>query len=119
MWSYHPDLLAKPVPRYTSYPTALEFADDVGADDQARALDAVESATPVSLYVHIPFCESICWYCGCNTGAAGRKQRRDDYLTAFRAEIALYAKRRGGRGRRRPIALRRGRPHTIAPVELL
>src|SRR3546814_4369506 len=51
MWSYHPDLLAKPVPRYTSYPTAMEFADDVGADDQARALDAVESATPVSLDV--------------------------------------------------------------------
>src|SRR3546814_11312185 len=82
MWSYHPDLLAKQVPRYTSYPTAMEFAEDVGADDYARALDAVDSATPVSLYVHIPFCENICWYCGCNTGAAGRKQRLDDDLTA-------------------------------------
>ncbi|MGQ2929334.1 MAG: coproporphyrinogen III oxidase, partial [Sphingopyxis sp.] len=49
MWSYHPDLLAKPVPRYTSYPTAMEFAEDVGANDYARALDAVEPATPVSL----------------------------------------------------------------------
>src|SRR3546814_11117045 len=99
MWSYHPDLLAKQVPRYTSYPTAMEFAEDVGADDYARALDAVDSATPVSLYVHIPFCENICWYCGCNTGAAGRKQRLDDYLTALRSEIALVAKRIGGRGR--------------------
>ncbi|MBB5704871.1 oxygen-independent coproporphyrinogen III oxidase [Sphingopyxis panaciterrulae] len=119
MWSYHPDLLAKPVPRYTSYPTAMEFADDVGADDQARALDAVESATPVSLYVHIPFCESICWYCGCNTGAAGRKQRLDDYLTALRAEIALVAKRLGGRGRIRRIAFGGGSPNAIAPVELV
>src|SRR3546814_5831522 len=119
MWSYHPDLLAKPVPRYTSYPTAMEFADDVGADDQARALDAVESATPVSLYVHIPFCESICWYCGCNTGAAGRKQRLDDYLTALRAEIALVAKRLGGRGRMRRIAFGGGSPNAIAPVELV
>src|SRR3546814_19592436 len=119
MWSYHPDLLAKPVPRYTSYPTAMEFADDVGADDQARALDAVESATPVSLYVHIPFCESICWYCGCNTGAAGRKQRLDDYLTALRAEIALVAKRLGGRGRLHRIALGGGSPNATAPVDLV
>src|SRR3546814_15515123 len=118
MWSYHPDLLAKQVPRYTSYPTAMEFAEDVGADDYARALDAVDSATPVSLYVHIPFCENICWYCGCNTGAAGRKQRLDDYLTALRSEIALVAKRIGGRGRIRRLASGGGSPHACAPAEL-
>ncbi|ODU24566.1 oxygen-independent coproporphyrinogen III oxidase [Sphingopyxis sp. SCN 67-31] len=119
MWSYHPDLLARPVPRYTSYPTAMEFAEDVGADDYAQALDAVEPATPISLYVHIPFCESICWYCGCNTGAAGRKQRLDDYLTALRAEVAIVAKRLGGRGRIRRIAFGGGSPNAIAPVELV
>jgi len=119
MWSYHPDLLAKPVPRYTSYPTAMEFTEDVGADDQVRALDVVESATPVSLYVHIPFCESICWYCGCNTGAAGRKQRQGDYLMALRSEIALVARRLGGRGRIRRIAFGGGSPNAIAPVELV
>jgi oxygen-independent coproporphyrinogen-3 oxidase len=119
MWSYHPDLLAKPVPRYTSYPTAMEFTDDVGADDYARALDAIEAATPISLYVHIPFCEQICWYCGCNTGAAGRKQRLADYLVALRAEIALVAKRLGGRGRVQRIAFGGGSPNAIAPVELV
>ncbi len=119
MWSYHPDLLAKPVPRYTSYPTAMEFTDAVGADDYALALDRVEAATPVSLYVHIPFCEQICWYCGCNTGAAGRTQRLADYLTALRAEIALVAKRLGGRGRVRRIAFGGGSPNAIAPVELV
>ncbi|MDR7060591.1 MULTISPECIES: oxygen-independent coproporphyrinogen III oxidase [unclassified Sphingopyxis] len=119
MWSYHPDLLAKPVPRYTSYPTAMEFTDAVGADDYARALDAIEAATPVSLYVHIPFCEQICWYCGCNTGAAGRKQRLADYLVALRAEIALVAKRLGGRGRVQRIAFGGGSPNAIAPVELV
>lgn len=119
MWTYHPDLLARPVPRYTSYPTAMEFAHDVGADDYARALDAIESATPISLYVHIPFCEQICWYCGCNTGAAGRKQRLADYLTALRAEIALVAKRLGGRGRIRQIAFGGGSPNAIAPVEFV
>lgn len=119
MWTYHPDLLAKPIPRYTSYPTAMEFEDVVGAADYGRALDAVEAATPVSLYVHIPFCESICWYCGCNTGAAGRKQRLADYLTALRAEIAMVAKRLGGRGRIRRIAFGGGSPNAIAPVEFV
>lgn len=119
MWSYHPDLLAKPVPRYTSYPTAMEFTDAVGTDDYARALDAIEAATPISLYVHIPFCEQICWYCGCNTGAAGRKQRLADYLVALRAEIALVAKRLGGRGRVQRIAFGGGSPNAIAPVELV
>ncbi len=119
MWSYHPDLLAKPVPRYTSYPTAMEFTEAVGAGDYARALDAIEAATPISLYVHIPFCEQICWYCGCNTGAAGRKQRLADYLVALRAEIALVAKRLGGRGRVQRIAFGGGSPNAIAPVELV
>lgn len=119
MWSYYPDLLAKPVPRYTSYPTAMEFTDAVGPDDYARALEAIEAATPISLYVHIPFCEQICWYCGCNTGAAGRKQRLTDYLFALRAEIALVAKRLGGRGRVQRIAFGGGSPNAIAPVELV
>lgn len=119
MWSYYPDLLAKPVPRYTSYPTAMEFTGDVGVEDYARALDALESATPASLYVHIPFCEQICWYCGCNTGAAGRKQRLSDYLTALRAEVALVAKRLGGRARVGRIAFGGGSPNAIAPVDFV
>ena len=119
MWTYHPDLLARPVPRYTSYPTAMEFAEDVGADYYARALDGIESATPISLYAHIPFCEQICWYCGCNTGAAGRKQRLTDYLVALGSEIAIVAKRLGGRGRVGRIAFGGGSPNAIAPVEFV
>lgn len=119
MWSYHPDLLTRPVPRYTSYPTAMEFSDDIGADAYGQALDAVEAATPLSLYVHIPFCEQICWYCGCNTGAAGRKHRLADYLAALQSEIALVTKRLGGRGRVQRIAFGGGSPNAIAPVELV
>jgi len=119
MWTYHPDLLARPVPRYTSYPTAMEFAEDVGAEDYARVLDGIESATPISLYAHIPFCEQICWYCGCNTGAAGRKQRLTDYLAALGSEIAMVAKRLGGRGRVGRIAFGGGSPNAIAPVEFV
>ncbi|MBT3911190.1 MAG: coproporphyrinogen III oxidase, partial [Rhodospirillaceae bacterium] len=55
------------VPRYTSYPTAVQFTDDVGPDQHTRWLGEVGREEPVSLYVHVPFCEVLCWYCGCNT----------------------------------------------------
>lgn len=119
MWPYYPDLLARPVPRYTSYPTAMEFTEEVGARDYARALDGIESAAPVSLYVHIPFCEQICWYCGCNTGAAGRRQRLTDYLAALRAEIAMVARRLGGRARVQRVAFGGGSPNAISPVDFV
>lgn len=119
MWTYHPDLLARPVPRYTSYPTAADFVDEVGPDHYSRALDALESATPLSLYIHIPYCEQICWYCGCNTGAANRKHRLTDYLTALRAEIGMVAKRLGGRGRVQHIAFGGGSPNAIAPIDFV
>ncbi|WP_373486870.1 oxygen-independent coproporphyrinogen III oxidase [Blastomonas sp.] len=119
MWTYHPDLLARPVPRYTSYPTAVDFTERVGAADYARALDGIASATSLSLYVHIPYCEQICWYCGCNTGAANRKQRLTDYLTALRSEIAAVARRLGGRGRVQHIAFGGGSPNAIGPVEFV
>ena len=72
MWPYYPDLLARPVPRYTSFPTAAEFTDAVGAADQEAALAGTSG--DVSLYVHIPFCQDICWYCGCNTRAVNRHE---------------------------------------------
>lgn len=116
MWPYFPDLLARPVPRYTSYPPATHFTDAVGADDQAKALNGVASGTPVSLYAHIPYCQSICWYCGCNTGAAGRTQRLHAYLEALEAEMALVAKMLGGRGKLQRIAFGGGSPNAIEPI---
>jgi oxygen-independent coproporphyrinogen-3 oxidase len=60
MWNYHPDLLARAVPRYTSYPTAAEFGETVGPADMAGALDRVGEDEPVLLYLHIPYCQEIC-----------------------------------------------------------
>ncbi|NWN13510.1 coproporphyrinogen III oxidase, partial [Escherichia coli] len=65
MWTYHPELLATPVPRYTSFPTAAEFGDDVGPADMEHALARVHEDELVSLYLHVPYCREICWYCGC------------------------------------------------------
>jgi len=116
MWPYFPDLLARPVPRYTSYPPATLFTEEVGAEAQARALNSVVSGTPISLYAHIPYCQSICWYCGCNTGAAGRTQRLHAYLEALEAEMGLVAKLLGGRGRLQRIAFGGGSPNAIEPI---
>ena len=114
-WTYFPELLAKPVPRYTSYPTAAEFHDGVGADDMAEALDSVGPDDAVSLYLHIPYCREICWYCGCNTGAANRAKRLESYLDRLEDELALVAARLGGRGRIGRIAFGGGSPNAIDP----
>jgi oxygen-independent coproporphyrinogen-3 oxidase len=115
-WPYHPDLLARPVPRYTSFPTAAEFAP-LPADRQGEALDTVQG--DISLYIHIPYCEKICWYCGCNTGAANRGARLTAYLEALTHEIALVGKRLGGRARVRRIAFGGGSPNAIAPTDFV
>ncbi len=115
MWPYYPDLLAKPVPRYTSFPTAAEFDDAVGPPNMAQALATVGADEPISLYLHIPYCSELCWYCGCNTGAANRSQRVQAYLLRLIEEIELVGKTLAGRGRVRRIAWGGGSPNAIAP----
>lgn len=119
VWPYYPDLLARPVPRYTSYPTAMEFTESVVANDYTQALADMAPATDLSLYVHIPYCHEICWYCGCNTGAANRKQRLESYQWALEQEMAAVAHMLGGRGRVRRIAFGGGSPNAIAPVDFV
>lgn len=114
MWPYHPHLLARAVPRYTSFPTAAEFTPSVGADDLAEGIAAVEE--PVSLYLHIPFCEQICWYCGCNTGAANRTQRLTSYLDALTQEIELVAARMPAQAGISRISFGGGSPNAISPL---
>lgn len=114
-WTYHPELLATPVPRYTSYPTAAEFRPTVGRSDMEAALAGIADDQLLSLYVHIPYCHEICWYCGCNTGAANRAQRLASYLETLEADIGLVAKRLAGRGVVGRIAFGGGSPNAIAP----
>ncbi|MBO9575371.1 MAG: oxygen-independent coproporphyrinogen III oxidase [Sphingobium sp.] len=116
MWPYHPDLLARPVPRYTSYPTAAEFVEEVGELALGEGIDAIGKDQPVSLYVHIPFCQEICWYCGCNTGRANRGQRLDAYMEALGDEIRAVARRLHGRGAVDRIAFGGGSPNALSPV---
>src|SRR5690606_32238370 len=115
-WPYYPELLATPVPRYTSYPTAAEFHDEVGGAEMESALAGVGERDEISLYIHFPYCRDICWYCGCNTGAASRQQRLDAYLEALGREIDLVAGRLQGRGRVGRFAFGGGSPNAM-PAE--
>jgi len=117
MWTYYPELLARPVPRYTSYPTAADFHDGIGVGDYHAALDTIGPDTEISLYVHIPFCEQICWYCGCNTGKSNRAERLSAYMKALHAEIAMVSRRLAGRGKITRIAFGGGSPNAISPVQ--
>ncbi len=81
----------KPVPRYTSYPTAAQFHSGVGPADLAAQL-ARPCEEPLSLYVHVPFCRHACWYCGCNriTTQLGSKVVAP-YLQSLQLELELIA----------------------------
>ncbi len=79
-------------PRYTSYPTALQFRDDFGPDDYAAWWPhAATDITPLSLYVHIPFCRDICYYCGCNKIVTRHAEDARRYLNYLKKEIAMQA----------------------------
>ena len=98
MTAVTPDLLRRfdvPGPRYTSYPTADRFVEAFGKDDYALALEqrrlgSVAKALPLSLYVHIPFCESLCYYCACNKIITKHHDRAEVYLRYLGREIDLH-----------------------------
>lgn len=79
-------------PRYTSYPTADRFVEAFGSIDYAQALvqrREAQVALPLSLYVHLPFCESLCYYCACNKIVTKQKSRAATYLRYLAREAAL------------------------------
>ena len=79
-------------PRYTSYPTALQFSESLTAEDyRQQALASNESKVPLSLYVHIPFCHSLCYYCGCNKIVTHNQARVDLYIAMLYREIKMQA----------------------------
>jgi oxygen-independent coproporphyrinogen III oxidase len=92
---FHADLLARynaNGPRYTSYPTALQFRDDFDQADYLRAAaDPGAAATDLSLYFHIPFCDTVCFYCGCNKVATKNRGHARPYLDRLKRELELQA----------------------------
>jgi oxygen-independent coproporphyrinogen-3 oxidase len=79
-------------PRYTSYPTAMEFSPAVGEQDYVRWVkESNSSRRPLSLYVHIPFCAHVCYYCACNKIVTADRSRAQPYLDSLYREIRLQA----------------------------
>ena len=83
-------------PRYTSYPTALEFSDQYGESQFHQAV-ARYPDRPLSLYVHIPFCHKLCYFCGCNKIVTRQQHKADQYLDALEQEIIHRAPLFAGR----------------------
>jgi oxygen-independent coproporphyrinogen-3 oxidase len=92
-----PDSAELAAPRYTSYPTAPHFAASIDADTYASWLDDLAKSDALSLYLHVPFCEKICLYCGCHTKAVRRVEPIDAYVERLSTEINLVADRTGCR----------------------
>ena len=83
------------VPRYTSYPTAPHFEPSVDAGTYERWLMSLPALVPLSLYLHVPFCDSLCWFCGCHTKIVQRYRPVASYVDLLLREIDLVADRLG------------------------
>jgi hypothetical protein len=110
-----------PGPRYTSYPTAPEWMDAFGPDDFARALaesNAGSPAAPLSIYAHLPFCESLCLFCGCNVVINKDHEVLNPYLGNLRREIDQISVRVD---RSRPVVQMHwggGTPTYLSPAQM-
>ena len=89
--------LGKPAPRYTSYPPAPFFNTGITSTDYIQSLSSLQPDDFLSIYIHIPFCRSLCLYCGCNTTITHRTERIQGYLALLKKEIGLVAAYTGRR----------------------
>jgi oxygen-independent coproporphyrinogen-3 oxidase len=105
----------RPVPRYTSYPTAPHFHAGIGAVASEAWLAASDSMQPVSLYIHVPYCRQMCWYCGCHTKIVARYAPVEDFVAHLIQEIALVAAALGDRRRVAQLHWGGGTPNVLAP----
>lgn len=106
-------------PRYTSYPTAVQFHDGIGPFDLLGALRLSRQAgRPLSLYLHVPFCANICYYCACNKVITKDRSRSAAYLDALRQEMILTSRHLDGAQRVEQLHLGGGTPTFLNPMQL-
>jgi oxygen-independent coproporphyrinogen III oxidase len=115
-----PDLAAcygqELLPRYTSYPTAPHFSAAIGPETYAEWLKAIPQGASASLYLHVPFCRSMCWYCGCHTSIARRDEPIAVYAAALRCEINLVSSQIDHRIKAGHVHFGGGTPTIMAPA---
>ena len=125
MTAVSPDLLRRfdvSGPRYTSYPTADRFVEAFGAEDYVGALehrrDGAGKVQPLSLYVHLPFCESLCYYCACNKIITRHHDRAAAYLRYLGREVDLHVAHAGAGQMVSQLHLGGGTPTFLSDEEL-
>src|SRR5271165_3041888 len=107
------------IPRYTSYPTAPHFSAAVDGGTYARWLRALPEDAALSLYLHVPFCASLCRFCACHTTVVNRPEPLEHYGITLMAEIDLVAGMIGGRRAVRHVHWGGGTPTQLAADTML
>ncbi len=112
-----PRLLDTRAPRYTSYPPATAFGPAVGPQTHADWLGALPEGAPLSLYLHVPFCRRLCWFCACRTQGTASAVPLDRYLDRLVAELARVRALIPGTPRVTRVHLGGGTPTLLSPAQ--
>jgi len=108
-------------PRYTSYPTAPHFSNSVGETEQRRHIEEnnAESSRDISLYFHIPFCDTLCWFCGCTTVITRKRTQIELYLKYLQKEIEIVSSRLHPQRKVTQMHFGGGTPTYLSPDQIL
>ena len=113
--------LSGPGPRYTSYPTADRFSDSFGYRDYVETVAKLRTrgaSRPLSLYIHIPFCDTVCYYCACNKIVTKNREKAATYLGYLKREIAMQAALMSGVGRVEQLHFGGGTPTYLSDAQM-
>jgi len=117
-----PALLAKyatAVPRYTSYPTAPHFHTGIGCGNYAQWLSALGKGQTISLYIHIPYCDRLCWFCACHTKHTLKYEPITSYLAALFSEVEKTAELVGREAKVTAVHFGGGSPTMLRPEDMV
>lgn len=117
------DMKGKPMrpdtaPRYTSYPTAPHFHAGIDAGTVCSWISGIPEGDRLSLYIHVPYCDRLCWFCACHTKQTNRYDPVASYVKSLIAEIAIAGKLVGGRGEVAALHFGGGSPTLLSPEDL-
>ena len=107
------------LPRYTSYPTAISFAEMRDSADLRSQLRAIRADQPISAYIHVPFCRRLCWYCGCHTTVVHDYDRVGAFQRVLTREIDLWAEALGVHAGLAHLHFGGGSPNALSPAHFV
>lgn len=112
-------LATRPVPRYTSYPTAAQFREDLPEYLSDKWISSIGPDEPISVYVHVPFCEKLCWYCGCHTTIPNGYERISRFVDVLIDEIELWKTKLPEHGGGVHLHFGGGTPNALSPDDMM